>query len=207
MDFEKKGRLEVIFGGMFTGKTTELMRRLLVEAIVEKDRVLYINHTCDTRTEGDFSSHNVLFHDKLPESSGVKTIKTSGLDWIVNDPDLLSKFDCIGIDEGQFFPEIDCVVEKLVDTHKKHVIVASLSSNYKRKQQYGSFTATVLNLVPIADKVDLLKGKCHDCATKGKNTSSLFTHKEDKESIGTLDVGASEKYVALCRNCFIKSNT
>jgi len=205
MATEKEGRLEVILGGMFTGKTTELMRRLLVEAIVEKGKVLYINHTCDTRTDGDFSSHNVLFHDTLPESSGIKTLKTSSLEWILTS-DLIKNVECIGIDEGQFFPEIAKVVEKLVDVHHKHVIVASLSANYMRQQNYGSYDASVLELIPMADTVNLLKGKCHLCAIEGRNRSSLFTYKSHNET-NTLDIGASEKYMSLCRKCFVKKST
>jgi thymidine kinase len=203
---EKEGRLELILGGMFTGKTTELMRRLLVEAIVEKGKVLYVNHTCDTRTDGDFSSHNVLFHDTLPESSGIKTLKTPNLSWLLTS-DLIREVECIGIDEGQFFPEIAKVVEELVDVHHKHVIVASLSANYKRQQSYGTYNATILDLIPIADTVNLLKGKCHNCATEGRNRSSLFTYKSHDKVSDTLDIGASEKYMSLCRKCYVKHST
>lgn len=209
---QQNGRLEVIIGGMFTGKTTELMRRLLVEAVVEKGRVLYINHSCDTRTDGDFSSHNVLFHDSLPESSGIKTMKISNLRWILAEPSsssVLKEFMCIGIDEAQFFPELAEVVKSLVEVHNKHVIIASLSSNYKRGQNYGDHNASVLELIPLADKVNILKGKCHRCALEGKNKTSLFTFKsvESTETLGdidTLDIGASEKYMSLCRGCYVK---
>lgn len=212
------GRLEVIMGGMFTGKTTELIRRLLVEAIAEKDRVIYINHAFDTRTDGDFSSHNILFHDSLPEGSGIRTYKTADLKSLLSDS-ILAGWRCIGIDEGQFFPELFDVVKELVEVHHKHVIVASLSSNYQREQSYGPTEATVLNLIPISDKVSLLKGKCVKCASEGRNKTSLFTHKEHISHIssssledvpdtpGTLDIGASEKYISLCRQCFIHLNS
>ena len=119
----KYGRLEVIIGGMFTGKTTELIRRLLVEAIADRDKVLYVNHSLDTRSDGDFSSHNVLFHNALPEESGVRTLKTHNLRTVLQS-EILQGVRCIGIDEGQFFPELFDVVIELVEVHHKHVIVA-----------------------------------------------------------------------------------
>lgn len=210
----KVGRGEVILGGMFTGKTTELMRRLLVEAVVEKGRVIYVNHSFDTRTDGDFSSHNILFHDSLPEGSGIRTFKMSDLRRLLT-LDFLDDVKCIGIDEGQFFPELAEVVRELIELHAKHVIVASLSSNYERGQTYGPIQSTVLDLIPFCDKVSLLKGKCALCAREGRNTTSLFTHKEHHvESLegvpntpGTLDVGASEKYVSVCRACYVANQT
>ena len=89
------GRIEIILGCMFSGKSTELMRRISrYEAIGEK--TLIINSNLDTRTDD-----SVKTHDNRKKSA----LKCMNLMDIIQHPLFLTS-NIIGIDEAQFFAEI-----------------------------------------------------------------------------------------------------
>ena len=68
----KVGTLDLIGGPMFSGKTTELLKRLFVESETDpSSNILYINHESDTRSENNFSTHNPLYKQKLEQESKV----------------------------------------------------------------------------------------------------------------------------------------
>ena len=104
--------LELIIGSMYSGKSTELMRRIKRVKSIGM-RCLVINHSNDTRVDGDF----VQTHD----GSTLAAVKTKDL-LLVN----IKPYDTIAIDEAQFFHNLRTAVMLMVETHKKHVIVALL---------------------------------------------------------------------------------
>ena len=69
-----RGQIEVIMGPMFSGKSTELLRRLQRHKIAQK-RVLLIKHQSDRRYQG--SDTNVVTHDQLKVEA---TISANELD-------------------------------------------------------------------------------------------------------------------------------
>ena len=85
--------LKLILGCMYSGKTTELLRRLFNEAEVGLN-VLYINHASDNRSAGPFSTHNPLYKQKLSTHSNVTFKSGKALKNIIN----LEEYDVIGID-------------------------------------------------------------------------------------------------------------
>ena len=98
-----KTRIEIILGCMFSGKSTELLRRCNRYKAIGKD-VLLINHKNDTRTENKIKTHNKITQEahKL----------THLLDLLNENNDLFQKSDVIGIDEAQFFDDLyDFVVQ------------------------------------------------------------------------------------------------
>jgi len=81
--------LELILGSMYSGKSTELIRRIQRLKSIGM-RCCVINHVNDTRVTGDF----IQTHD----GNKFTAIKTDDL--------LLTRvtdYDAIAIDEGQFF--------------------------------------------------------------------------------------------------------
>ena len=68
--------------------------------------------------------------------------------------DKLKQYDIIGIDEGQFFPDLVEICQKLV-LLKKVVIVAALNADYKMEP-----FPNVSKLISKADKIKLLKAYC-----------------------------------------------
>ena len=82
--------LEIIIGSMFSGKSTELLRRLNICAEMDL-RVLYLNHNFDSRGDKVFSTHNPI----IGSIGKINACKVEKIDCVKSE-----NFDVIGIDEG-----------------------------------------------------------------------------------------------------------
>jgi len=174
------GQIQVIFGPMFSGKTTELMRRMKRYQIANYN-CLVVKFAADVR----YHDTGIATHDRqvLPAVSCERLF------------DLQSealKHEIIGIDEGQFFPDIVAFSEKMAEQGKV-VIVAALDGTYQKKG-FGD----ILNLVPLAEHVMKLTAVCMNCY----NEASFTKKKETVNPSGVIDIGGAEKYLAVCRECF-----
>jgi thymidine kinase len=177
------GRLECIIGPMFSGKSTELIRRLHKEQSIKK-RIIAINYIDDNR----YSSKPVVAtHSGLT----VESLKVKRLNDI--DVNLFNQYDSVFIDEAQFFSDLYDAVRMLVDTFDKHVVVAGLDGDMNRKP-FGE----IIQLIPICDSVDKLTAYCNKC---NDGTCAPFTIRKDNSTrIGELiDIGHSDKYIPVCR--------
>ena len=85
------GWIEVICGPMFSGKTEELIRRL-VRSQIAKQRVSIFKPIIDNRFAEDF----IVSHNKRK----IKSIQVKDTNMIL---DYADKADVFGIDEAQFF--------------------------------------------------------------------------------------------------------
>ena len=184
---KKSGRLELIIGNMFSGKSTELMRRINKEKSIDK-KILVINYSLDNR----YSTDSISTHDNV----SIKCLKVSNLLDISSS--LLFNSDSIFIDEAQFFPDLYDFCIGLVDSCNKHVVVSGLDGDFNRNE-FGS----ILKLIPICDTVDKLSAYCKIC---NNSTVAPFTIKIDNHT-DLIDIGSSEKYMSVCRyhykeNCF-----
>ena len=124
MKKEHKGKLEVVVGSMFSGKTEELMYRLR-RAEYAKKKVVTIKHEIDNRKS--FScivSHDGIKREAYPVGNCEESLRT-----LINltDPSV----DVVGIDEIQFFPQpAIAVIQRMVDEGKR-VIVAGLDLDFR----------------------------------------------------------------------------
>ncbi len=184
------GSLELISGSMFSGKTTELLRRLLIDAEIGF-KVAYINHKRDTRGAGQFSTHNPLYKERLSGRTDIKFLSSGSLRELE-----IKEYDVIGIDEAQFFPDLASVVPGWVDTHHKKVIVAGLTGDFRRCK-FGQ----LLDLEPMSDTYTKLKSYCQQCAKSKKVVDALFTHRI-VPSTEQISVGGAESYIPVCRKCY-----
>jgi thymidine kinase len=193
--------IRVIFGPMFSGKTTELLRRVRRFSVARKLCIL-VKHAADTRYSG------VSTHDACPPRSGASDGRDSPLrgnivsqDWVsvvrasaLADVEAeVAKADVIGIDEGQFFPDIVSFCERMAN-RGKIVIVAALDGTFQRKP-FGD----VLGLVPLAESVVKLNAVCMTCLQDAAFSARLSSEEE------VVVVGGAEKYVAVCRNCRVQA--
>merc|ERR1711997_706782 len=93
----KKGHIELILGPMFSGKSTELMRRLKRYQVAQY-KVMIVKYAKDVRYDEDgIATHCGM---KIPA-----TVSTTRLELITNNI-LTEDYDVVGIDEGQFFPDV-----------------------------------------------------------------------------------------------------
>lgn len=179
------GRLEVVCGSMFSGKSEELIRRLK-RVTYTKQNVLIFKHAIDKRYgENGIFSHSQYSIEAYPVSTVEDMEKI-----ILNYPDV----EVIGIDEVQFFG--DKVVEfcnKYVNLGKR-VIVAGLDLDFK---------AEPFNPMPLlmcyADEVTKLKAICVVCGKEGYASQRLINSEPAFRDDPIVMVGASENYEARCR--------
>lgn len=172
------GSLELIVGNMFSGKSSELIRRINREKSIRK-RILVINYSLDNR----YSPFGVVTHDQIK----VNCLKVSKLSDIPKES--LTDYDSFFIDEAQFFVDIYQFVVDLVDNYHKHVVVSGLDGDFNR-QPFGD----LLKLVPMADSIMKLKSYCVRCCN---GTMAPFS-KKIVESNNVIDIG-SENYIPVCR--------
>ena len=109
------------------------------------------------------------------------------------------QYDFIGIDEFSFFENYQNVLD-YVEKGNKDIIVAGLIGDYKRTQ-FGH----LIDLLPYCDSFTQLYAFCIKCAENGFTKNALFTHRLVKTS-SQIDVGASDKYIPLCRKHYLELN-
>lgn len=176
-----RGQIQVIFGPMFSGKSTELMRRVRRFQIAQY-KCIVIKYVRDTR----YSKEQLATHDRYTMSAVsaclLSDVYTEALGCCV-----------IGIDEGQFFPDVVEFCEDMANRGKT-VIVAALDGTFQRKA-FGD----ILNLVPLAESVVKLNAVCMECYREASYTKRLGAEKEVEV------IGGADKYHSVCRPCYFKS--
>lgn len=173
------GSIEVICGPMFSGKTEELIRRL-VRAQIAKKTVHIFKHSTDNRYSQDY----IVSHNK----NKIKCHSINNTESIIN---FGKKIDIIGIDEAQFFDEsIIDICNKLANDGKR-IIIAGLDRDYKAIP-FGPMA----NLLTHADLITKLNAICMVCGNQAS-----FSQRLTKDNNQIL-VGESEKYEARCRKCY-----
>ena len=188
------GQIQAIVGPMFSGKSEELIRRLVREMFANK-KVLVVRHCRDTRTTpGNIATHdgsNALQVNLLTDTMAEVYETAVGED-----------YDVVGIDEGQFFPQLAHHAEALAG-HGKLVIVAALDANFLNHPTETHF-ASVMELLPKADTITKLRAICSSLHC-GQPTP--FYMKRDPDiGDGARDlIGGFEKYRPVCRPCYAHS--
>jgi thymidine kinase len=172
-----KGKLEVIIGNMFSGKSSELIRRIKRENAIGKN-ILVINFEGDNR----YTQDSIATHDHVVYKC-VKTKELMSIDY--------TDIDSIFIDEGQFFNDLEEFVYNAVDLNDKHVVVSGLDGDCQRKP-FGQ----MIDIIPMADTVDKLSAYCIKCKN---NTYGPFTKKIVEVGDSIIDIGGSDKYIPVCR--------
>lgn len=180
----KKGKLTVIAGPMFSGKTGKLVA--LVEVFTRMGhRVLTIKPSVDSRysSKNEIYSHDhrktpALVVDGLSPESIIDTISRKGVDKVI-------------FDEVQFFDkeEVLAIIKKL----KKmgvHVIASGLMYDYMR-QPFGATP----ELMGLADERLELMAVCQKCGSLARHSERV------KGGKSQVDVGAADKYIAVCEKC------
>ena len=185
MNNESKGRLEVICGSMFSGKTEELIRRLK-RAEYARLSIKTFKHRLDDRTTIEYvASHNGDRIHAVPLDNPQAISSHVELNTAV-----------VGIDEVQFFSmDIINVICQLIDAGKR-VIVAGLDLDFK-----GMPFGCMPILMSIADEVAKLKAICIDCGKDAHFTQRLVNGKPARYDDPIILVGAQESYQARCRSC------
>ena len=183
--------LDIITGPMYSGKSTELLRRLSIFSEMGL-KVLYINSSLASRSNKTFSTHN-------PSISNLGIISSQKVDNLNDIKEICKDYEVIGIDEAQFFKDLVEFVLSQTEEENKQVIVSGLNSDYLRKP-FGF----ILNLIPYCDNITKLNSFCHICCKNRQIIAAPFINREVKSNKQIL-VGGKNEYYPLCRKCYLKS--
>ena len=178
----RPGRIEVVCGSMFSGKTEELIRRMR-RAEFARQRVEIFKPAIDTR----YSEEDVVSHD-------MHTIPSTPIDSSAQILLLSSEIDVVGIDEAQFFDNGLVEVCNQLANNGVRVIVAGLDMDYKGVP-FGPIPA----LCAIADEVTKVHAICVKCG----NLAYLSHRTVDNDRRVLL--GETAEYAPLCRECYRKA--
>ncbi|MBN1874885.1 MAG: thymidine kinase [Anaerolineae bacterium] len=181
----QKGRIEVICGSMFSGKTEELIRRLH-RAQIARQKVQVFKPAIDQRyAHKAIASHNGLQEEAIPVNNSEEIYQRV-------DPDV----DVVAIDEVQFFDESIIDVCTVLADAGKRVICAGLDMDF-RGEPFGP----IPQLLAIAEYVDKLQAICVVCGAPASRSQRLIDGQPAYHDDPVMLVGASEVYEARCRSC------
>jgi thymidine kinase len=180
MDERSTGHIEVITGGMFSGKSEELVRRMR-RAVIARQRVQVFKPATDTRNDGErlvTRDKRELDADSVSDSREL----SDKLHWGVQ---------VVGIDEAQFFDDgLVTLVNDLADAGVR-VIVAGLDQDFRR-HPFGPMPG-ILATAEYVDKVHAICVRCGGPAHYSQRTAGGSEQ---------VQVGDTESYEARCRRCF-----
>ncbi len=178
-ELNRRGRIEVVCGSMFSGKTEELIRRLK-RATFAKQKVEIFKPAIDTR----YSDEDVVSHDR-------NSIPSTPINTAAQILLLATDIDVIGIDEAQFLDDgLPDVCNQLADRGVR-VICAGLDMDFKGVP-FGPMPA----LCAIADDVTKVHAICVRCGALAYVSHRLV------EGEKRVLLGETAEYEPLCRECY-----
>ena len=178
----RQGRVDVICGSMFSGKTEELIRRMK-RAQFAKQRVEIFKPAIDVR----YSEQDVVSHDhNVIQSTPVESSQTILL--------LANDIDVVGIDEAQFFDM--GIVDVCSELAKRgiRVICAGLDMDFK-----GVPVGPMPALMAIAEDVYKTHAICVRCGDLAYVSHRLVANEK------RVLLGETDSYEPLCRACYQKA--
>jgi thymidine kinase len=177
------GSIEVVCGSMFSGKTDELIRRL-IRATIAKQKVQVFKPAIDIRYAVEkVTSHAGSDYDAIPVEKAADIRGRIESDTTV-----------VAIDEAQFFdPEVVPLADELA-ARGIRVLIAGLDQDF-RGEPFGPMPF----LMSRAERVDKLHAICMVCGDDASRTQRLVNGKPARYDDPVVIVGASEMYEARCR--------
>lgn len=173
------GWIEVVTGCMFSGKTEELIRRL-VRARYARQEVVIFKPRIDTR----YSDEEIVSHSRMRLQA--RRVEKSEDIWRLG-----KGIKVIGIDEAQFFgSDVVPVVESLANGGSR-VIVAGLDQDFR-----GQPFEPMPTLMALAEYVTKQHAICMQCGNPADRSQRLVNRSE------RVLLGETEAYEARCRRCF-----
>jgi thymidine kinase len=176
----REGRIEAISGGMFSGKSEELVRRLR-RAAIARQTVQVFKPAADTRHD----PQRLITRDKR-ELEAVSVTCSCDIR-----RGLRPGVEVVGIDEAQFFDDgLVELISELADSGVR-VIVAGLDLDYLRRP-FGPMP----RILAIAEFVDKVHAVCMLCGAPAHYSQRIAGGGEQ------LQVGDTDAYEARCRRCY-----
>ena len=177
------GSIEVVCGSMFSGKTDELIRRL-VRATIAKQKVQVFKPAIDVRYAVEkVTSHTGSNFDATPVEKASEIREKLEEDTTV-----------VGLDEAQFFDSEIVMIAQELASKGIRVLVAGLDMDF-RGEPFGPMPI----FMSMAEHVDKLHAICMVCGDEASRTQRLVNGFPARYDDPVVIVGASELYEARCR--------
>ncbi|MFL2637542.1 MAG: thymidine kinase [Flavobacteriaceae bacterium] len=176
-----KGKIEVICGSMFSGKTEELIKRLKK---VELNGLKYIvfRPKLDSRNP----ENKIISHAKSEISASI----VSSAEEILK---LSKEYSVIGIDEAQFFDQSIVEVCNALANQGVRIIAAGLDMDYE-----GNPFGPMPYLMACAEEVT----KVHAICVETGNPAGYSFRKNESNNL--VLIGEKKEYSPLSREVFFK---
>ena len=189
-----EGRLEVVCGPMFSGKTEELLRRIR-RAHIAKLPVALFKPATDTR----YDNVEVVSHDKNAMPSIVVPNSQALWDHIQassqRQPGRSEGYSIVAVDEAQFFDDNLPKVCNDLANQGYRVIVAGLDLDYE-----GVPFGPMPQLLALAEEVTKLHAVCVETGR-----SAHFSHRI-AGGTNQVELGAQDRYIPLARHAYVAAN-
>jgi thymidine kinase len=174
------GRIEVICGSMFSGKTEELIRRVK-RALYGRQKIQAFKPRIDDRYDATrIVSHGSIAIEAVPVSSSESLMRR-----------VEESTQVVAIDEAQFFDRGIVEVCNTLADQGRRVILAGLDQDY-----LGRPFPPMPDLMAIAEDVTKVRAVCTVCGGTASRSQRII------QEGSTVLVGGSECYEARCRGCF-----
>ena len=175
-----EGKIELILGPMFSGKSTRLIE-LMRKYVYKAKKTIMVKYYADQRysQKSEVVTHDLIKYDSI----NCKILRNSF--------DTFKEYDVIGIDEGQFFADLVEVCEELA-LMGKIVLIAALNGDFRMEP-----FPVIQRIIAKADKIKLLKAYCFNCHKDAKFSLRIVQSNE------TVLIGAGEAYKPACRECHV----
>jgi thymidine kinase len=174
------GWIEVVVGGMFSGKTEELIRRLRRAQLARQNIQVFKPQIDDRYHAEDVTSHNMNSITAMPVDDAQEILD------LVKD-----NVQVVGIDEGQFFDADLVRVCQILAERGVRVVVAGLDTDWQAKPFEPMPT-----LMAIAENVTKQHAVCVVCGMPASRTQRVAALD------GQVVVGSHGIYEARCREHF-----
>ncbi len=184
------GKLIVITGPMFSGKTSRLIELLEREMLAGRNTMLF-KPEIDKR----YDNNSVTTHKGIKLPAIVVNMDNNGVNKIYESS---KNADAIGIDEAQFWNHnsiLPDIADKIAGENKM-VYIAALNKNH-----FGIPFKTSMEIMARADQIYSLTAVCAKCGEDATFTQRIIN---GKETFGeAIKIGGKESYEPRCRNCFV----
>ena len=176
-----KGRIEVICGSMFSGKTEELIRRIKKVELADEKYIIF-RPKIDSRNP----ENKIISHAKNEISASIVSSPKEILDLSISYP-------VIGIDEAQFFDQSIVDVCNLLANKGHRLIIAGLDMDFE-----GNPFGPMPNLMACAEDVM----KVHAVCMETGNPAGYSYRKDSSDDL--VLIGEKKEYKPLSREAFVK---
>ena len=175
-----EGKIELIIGPMFSGKSTRLIEQMR-KYVYKAKKTIMVKYYADQRysEKSEVVTHDLIKYDSI----NCKLLR--------NSLETLKQYDVIGIDEGQFFADLVEVCEELA-LMGKIILIAALNGDFRMEP-----FPVIQRIIAKADKIKLLKAYCFNCHKDAKFSLRIVQSNE------TVLIGAGEAYKPACRECHV----